>query len=212
MPTRSPLPNAAVRWCRPAWCVSAPAVPVLVGTAEGASPNAGRDSSGVRGVKLLNSDEVISLSVLRHVEATPEERVAYLKQANARRRTNGSGEAEIDSAVARGSARFSAIRTSHLLALVFLGVLRTIVTIVIIQVVNIIPGLCQFRSSATRAGHVGGGVAITVSRPVGVASEGLLAKSLNMRWTTYQENKLKADANPALVGSRVLAARQIACR
>ena len=31
---------------------------------------AGRDSSGVRGIKLPNRDEVISLSVLRHVDAT----------------------------------------------------------------------------------------------------------------------------------------------
>jgi DNA gyrase subunit A len=61
---------------------------------------AGRDSSGVRGIRLLNKDEVISLSVLRHMDATPEERVAYLKQANAKRRSNGNGEAEIDSAVA----------------------------------------------------------------------------------------------------------------
>ncbi|MBS0641572.1 MAG: DNA gyrase subunit A, partial [Proteobacteria bacterium] len=63
---------------------------------------AGRDSSGVRGIRLLGKDEVISLSVLRHVDATPEERVAYLKQANAKRRGNGNGEAEIDSAVAEG--------------------------------------------------------------------------------------------------------------
>ena len=55
---------------------------------------AGRDSSGVRGIKLLNGDEVISLSVLRHVEASPEERIAYLKQANAKRRGNGDDEAE----------------------------------------------------------------------------------------------------------------------
>jgi DNA gyrase subunit A len=55
---------------------------------------AGRDSSGVRGIKLLNSDEVISLSVLRHVAATPEDRIAYLKQANAKRRGNGEAEAE----------------------------------------------------------------------------------------------------------------------
>ena len=40
---------------------------------------AGRDSSGVRGIKLLNGDEVISLSVLRHVQASPEERIAYLE-------------------------------------------------------------------------------------------------------------------------------------
>src|SRR4051794_4010540 len=55
---------------------------------------AGRDSSGVRGIKLLNGDEVISLSVLRHVQASPEERIAYLKQANAKRRGNGETEAE----------------------------------------------------------------------------------------------------------------------
>ncbi len=47
----------------------------------------GRDSSGVRGVRLATSDEVISLSVLRHVDATVEERAAYLRGAAARRRT-----------------------------------------------------------------------------------------------------------------------------
>jgi DNA gyrase subunit A len=46
----------------------------------------GRDSSGVRGIKLSNGDEVISLSVLRHVEATPDERAAYLKYASSLRR------------------------------------------------------------------------------------------------------------------------------
>jgi len=53
----------------------------------------GRDSAGVRGIKLLNDDEVMSLSVLRHVEATPDERAAYLKYASAQRR-NGEDEAE----------------------------------------------------------------------------------------------------------------------
>ena len=53
---------------------------------------AGRDSSGVRGIKLLGNDEVIALSVLRHVEASNEERVAYLKLANAKRRSNGNGD------------------------------------------------------------------------------------------------------------------------
>ncbi len=57
---------------------------------------AGRDSSGVRGIKLLNGDEVISLSVLRHVQASPEERIAYLRQANAKRRGNGNGDAEAE--------------------------------------------------------------------------------------------------------------------
>jgi DNA gyrase subunit A len=54
---------------------------------------AGRDSSGVRGIKLANGDEVISLSVLRHVAAGIEERAAYLRLANAKRR-GGEEEAE----------------------------------------------------------------------------------------------------------------------
>ena len=48
----------------------------------------GRDSSGVRGIRLAAGDEVISLSVLRHVEASVDERMAYLKWA-ARRRSQG---------------------------------------------------------------------------------------------------------------------------
>ncbi|MBN9559198.1 MAG: DNA gyrase subunit A [Alphaproteobacteria bacterium] len=55
---------------------------------------AGRDSSGVRGIRLAPGDEVMSMSVLRHVAASSEERVAYLKHAAARRRTNGDEEAE----------------------------------------------------------------------------------------------------------------------
>jgi DNA gyrase subunit A len=51
----------------------------------------GRDSSGVRGIRLVNGDEVISLSVLRHVEASMAERAAYLKGA---RRRNQGEEAE----------------------------------------------------------------------------------------------------------------------
>jgi DNA gyrase subunit A len=53
----------------------------------------GRDSTGVRGIKLAGDDQVISLSVLRHVEAAPEERAAYLKYASAQRR-NGEEESE----------------------------------------------------------------------------------------------------------------------
>ena len=48
---------------------------------------AGRESSGVRGIRLAPGDEVMSLSVLRHVEATTEERLAYLKLSAARRRS-----------------------------------------------------------------------------------------------------------------------------
>jgi DNA gyrase subunit A len=46
----------------------------------------GRTSMGVRGIALENGDKVISLSILRHVDATSEERAAYLKRASAVRR------------------------------------------------------------------------------------------------------------------------------
>ncbi len=38
-----------------------------------------RNSVGVRGVKLLGDDEVVSMSVIRHFDATSDERAAYLK-------------------------------------------------------------------------------------------------------------------------------------
>ena len=43
---------------------------------------AGRNSTGVRGIK-LDGDTVVSMSVIRHFEATPEERAAYLKMRRA---------------------------------------------------------------------------------------------------------------------------------
>ncbi len=55
---------------------------------------AGRDSSGVRGIKLLQNDEVMSLSVLTHFKASMEERAAYIKIANAKRRAGNDEEAE----------------------------------------------------------------------------------------------------------------------
>ncbi len=46
----------------------------------------GRESNGVRGIKLEGDDSVISMAILRHVEASPAERTAYVKQASAIRR------------------------------------------------------------------------------------------------------------------------------
>ncbi|GLK55772.1 DNA gyrase subunit A [Methylopila capsulata] len=54
----------------------------------------GRDSVGVRGVTLAKDDKVISLSILRHFEAEPAERLAYLKLANAVRRGQGESATE----------------------------------------------------------------------------------------------------------------------
>jgi DNA gyrase subunit A len=52
-----------------------------------------RTSDGVRGMKLAEKDTVISMSVLKGVDCTTEERVAYLKMAAAKRRAQGE-EAE----------------------------------------------------------------------------------------------------------------------
>ncbi|MGH6816632.1 MAG: DNA gyrase subunit A, partial [Hyphomicrobiaceae bacterium] len=54
----------------------------------------GRDSDGVRGIRLAEGDSVISMALLTHVEATPAERMAYLKQAAAQRRAAGAEDAE----------------------------------------------------------------------------------------------------------------------
>jgi DNA gyrase subunit A len=54
---------------------------------------AGRTSTGVRGIKLDEGDEVIGMTILRHVDVTSAEREAYLKQAAAMRRAT-LGEAE----------------------------------------------------------------------------------------------------------------------
>jgi DNA gyrase subunit A len=51
----------------------------------------GRTSMGVRGIALPENDKVISLSILRHVEATSDERSAYLKM---RRAVAGEAAAE----------------------------------------------------------------------------------------------------------------------
>jgi DNA gyrase subunit A len=72
----------------------------------------GRTSMGVRGIALENGDKVISLSILRHLDATADERAAYLKRANAVRR-GGAAEDEVASdgeeatgAIELGEARY----------------------------------------------------------------------------------------------------------
>ena len=53
----------------------------------------GRDSTGVRGIRLAPGDEVVSMAIIRHFEATPEEREAYLKM---RRAVAGAPEEEVE--------------------------------------------------------------------------------------------------------------------
>jgi len=56
----------------------------------------GRTSMGVRGINLDKDDKLISLSILRHVDATADERVAYLKRASAVRRGEEGEEQPAD--------------------------------------------------------------------------------------------------------------------
>ena len=63
---------------------------------EGVRVFAGRSSVGVRGIRLLGDDSVISMSILRHEEVSPETRDAYLKLANERRRQNGDEDLPLE--------------------------------------------------------------------------------------------------------------------
>jgi Type IIA topoisomerase (DNA gyrase/topo II, topoisomerase IV), A subunit len=63
----------------------------------------GRTSMGVRGIALPENDKVISLTILRHMDADAEERAAYLRRANAVRRGGVEEEAGTDSEDASGA-------------------------------------------------------------------------------------------------------------
>jgi DNA gyrase subunit A len=54
----------------------------------------GRTSMGVRGINLAEGDRVISQSIVRHLDVSAEERMAYLKRANAVRRSQNGEELE----------------------------------------------------------------------------------------------------------------------
>jgi len=62
---------------------------------------AGRTSMGVRGISLEDGDRVISMSILRHIDVTADERAAYLKRANAVRRGE-AGDAETENEETNG--------------------------------------------------------------------------------------------------------------
>ena len=77
---------------------------------------AGRDSTGVRGIRLATGDEVISMGILRHMGVTSEEARAYLKHAAAMRRAVTGEEEEIsdDEEEAVAEAALSAERIAEL--------------------------------------------------------------------------------------------------
>lgn len=78
---------------------------------------AGRDSAGVRGIRLGKDDRVIALSVLRHVPAGVEERSAYLKRSRAgdEEVVEIEGEAEeiSDAAEALSDERFQELKDAE---------------------------------------------------------------------------------------------------
>nr|WP_280177629.1 DNA gyrase subunit A [Arsenicitalea aurantiaca] len=56
----------------------------------------GRDSTGVRGVSLGEGDSVISMSILRHFDATPAERNTFIRQYAANRRAVTGEDADAE--------------------------------------------------------------------------------------------------------------------
>jgi DNA gyrase subunit A len=64
---------------------------------------AGRTSMGVRGITLAEDDKVISMTILRHVDVTAEERAAYLKRASAVRRGTAAEEEPVAAEAEEGA-------------------------------------------------------------------------------------------------------------
>jgi DNA gyrase subunit A len=76
----------------------------------------------VRGIRLEKDDEIISMAILRHVEATPGEREAYLKQALAVRRAEdaeipeSAPEPDMDAETAEAAVELTPERYAELSA------------------------------------------------------------------------------------------------
>ncbi len=77
-------------------CIRFPVSDNRDGVEHGVRVFAGRSSMGVRGISLDAGDRIISMSILRHVEATADERAAYLKRANAVRRGTEEDQVEAE--------------------------------------------------------------------------------------------------------------------
>jgi DNA gyrase subunit A len=78
----------------------------------------GRDSTGVRGIRLEEGDRLISMSILRHVEASADERAAYLKMARAvageeTEPAGAEGDEEIAAETTLSQERYAAMGASE---------------------------------------------------------------------------------------------------
>ncbi|MCH2094697.1 MAG: DNA gyrase subunit A [Rhodobacteraceae bacterium] len=76
----------------------------------------GRDSTGVRGVRLADGDRVVSMSVIRHFEATADERAAYLKMRRAVAGLADDAEAPADDEASSANATISQDRYAEMSA------------------------------------------------------------------------------------------------
>jgi len=76
----------------------------------------GRDSTGVRGIRLAPGDRVVSMAVIRHFEATAAERVAYLKMRRAVAGITEEAEADEDDATAEEAQDFTQERYAEMSA------------------------------------------------------------------------------------------------
>ncbi|MCK6450822.1 MAG: DNA gyrase subunit A [Alphaproteobacteria bacterium] len=75
---------------------------------------AGRTSTGVRGIKLAEGDEVISMSILRHADFTVEERAAFLRLQRAKRGDTGEPEPDTEEASTAPAAVLSPERVAEM--------------------------------------------------------------------------------------------------
>jgi DNA gyrase subunit A len=78
----------------------------------------GRDSTGVRGIALGSDDRVISMTILRHFEASPQERAAYIKLRRATAGTDAgetsAPEADAEEGAEVGEASLSEARYAEM--------------------------------------------------------------------------------------------------
>ncbi len=75
-----------------------------------------RGSTGVRGIKLSDGDKVVSMSIIRHFEATPEERSAYIKMKRAVMGQIEDDATEADDEEAAGTGELSQERYAEMSA------------------------------------------------------------------------------------------------
>jgi DNA gyrase subunit A len=78
---------------------------------------AGRNSTGVRGIRLGTDDRVISMGILRHIDVTSEESRAYLKHASALRRAASGEEEEVSDDDTEDAAEATSLSSDRIIEL-----------------------------------------------------------------------------------------------